>query len=64
VCVCVCVCVCVYIGKSSGKQDHYDLSHDDELISTCSFIDITIFTCILILCGLSRKNLLAFKKNV
>jgi len=40
---CVCVCVCnnviftcqvifrpLYIGKSSVKQDHYDLRHSDE----------------------------------
>jgi len=49
----------VYIGKSSGKRDHCDLRHSDErwseLIITCSLIDITNFTCILILYGLSRK---------
>ena len=49
------------IGKSSGKQCHYDLR---EFIIPCSFVDITIFTCILILYGLSHKNLLEFKKNV
>ena len=36
--------------------------HNDEcwseLIATCSFVDITHFTCILILYGLSHKNLL------
>ena len=58
----------LYIGKSSGKQDHYDLRHSDqhlsELIITCLFIDITNFTCILILYGLSCKNLLEVFKNV
>ena len=46
-------------GKSSGKQNHYDLRHIDErwseLIITCSLMDITNFACILILYGLSRK---------
>ena len=50
----------LYIGKSSGKLDHSDLRRNDEhsleLVITCSFIDITNFTCVLILCGLSRKN--------
>jgi len=40
----------LYIVKSSGKQDHCDLRHNDEhwseLIITCSFIDITNFTCV------------------
>jgi len=49
----------VYTEKSSGKRDHCDLRHSDErwseLIITCSLIDITNFTCILILYGLSRK---------
>ena len=50
----------LYIGKSSGKLDHSDLRRNDEhsleLVITCSFIDITNFTCVLILYGLSRKN--------
>jgi len=50
----------VYIGKSSGKRDHYDLGHSgehwSELVIMCSFIDITNFTCILILYGVSRKK--------
>jgi len=59
----------LYIGKSSGKQDHYDIRHNDEhwseLFIACSVIDITNFTCILIfLYGLSGKNILEFKKNV
>ena len=49
------------IGKSSGKQYHYDLR---EFIIPRSFVDITIFTCILILYDLSHKNLLEFFKNV
>jgi len=49
------------IGTSSGKQYHYDLR---EFIIPRSFVDITIFTCILILYGLSHKNLLEFFKNV
>jgi len=52
----------LYIGKSSGKQDHYHHRHNDEywseLIITCSFIDITNFTCVLILYGLSCKKIL------
>jgi len=51
----------LYIGKSSGKRDHCDLRHSGEhwsdLVITCSFIDITNFTCILILYGLSRKEI-------
>jgi len=43
----------LYIGRSSGKQDHYDLR---ELIITCLIVDITNFTCILMLYGLSCKN--------
>jgi len=43
----------LYMGKSSGKQDLYDLRHSDERgwssSSQCSFVDITKFTCILIL---------------
>jgi len=59
----------LYIGKSSGKQDHYHHRHSDEcwseLIITCSFIDITNFTCVLILYGLScKKNLLDFVTKV
>ena len=58
----------LYIGKSSGKQDHYHHRHSDErwseLIITCSFIDITNFTCVLILYGLSCKNLLDFVTKV
>jgi len=47
----------LYIGKSSGKLDHWrNDEHSLELVITCSFIDITNFTCVLILCGLSRKN--------
>ena len=59
----------LYIGKSSGKQDHYHHRHSDErwseLIITCSFIDITNFTCVLILYGLScKKNLMDFVTKV
>jgi len=54
----------LYTGKSSGKQDHYVLRHNDErrseLIITCSLMDITNFACILILCGLSRKIIWKF----
>jgi len=56
----------VYMGNCSGRQDHCDLRHNDErwlqLISTCSFIDSTNFTCISTLYGLSRKNVLEFLK--
>ena len=58
----------LYIGKSSVKQDHYDLRHSDEhwleLIITCSFIGITNFICNLLSYGLLCKYLLEFKKNV
>jgi len=47
----------LYTGKSLGREDHCDLRHSDEhwseLIITCSFIDITNFTCILTLYSLS-----------
>jgi len=49
----------LYMGKSSGKQDHYHHRHSDErwseLTITCSLY--TNFTCVLILYGLSRKNI-------
>ena len=52
----------LYMGKSWSKHVRCDLRHTDEhwleLIITCSFIDNTNFTCILILYGLSRKNFL------
>jgi len=58
----------LYIGKSSGKQDHYDLWHNDErlseLIITCSFIGVTNFICNLILYGLFCKYLLEFKECI
>jgi len=55
----------VYTGNCSGKQDHCDLRQNDErwsqLISTCSSIDSTNFTCISTLyCHV--KNLVKFKK--
>jgi len=50
----------LYIGKFSATLDHSDLRRNDEhsleLVITCSFIDITNFTFVLILYGLSRKN--------
>ena len=55
------------IGRSSGEQDHYDLRHNDErwseLSVKCSFIDITNFTCILILYGCRVKIFWNLKKN-
>ena len=39
-------------------------THWSELITTCSFLDITSFTCILILYGLSCKKIFWDLKNV
>ena len=51
-----------------ARQAIFSTLHSDEhlleLIITCSFIDITNFTCILILYGLSHNNLLELFKNV
>jgi len=50
----------LYIGRSSGKQDHCDLRHNDEswseLINTCSFTDTTNITCISIFYSMPRKK--------